>query len=55
MVELWGADHFVFLSNEGEVLREMRLFRQVSGSRGAIPPSQTLVDYEMWSAKKPLR
>jgi non-heme chloroperoxidase len=26
VVELWGADHFVFLSNEAEVLREMRAF-----------------------------
>jgi len=26
VVELWGADHFVFLSNEGDVLRELRAF-----------------------------
>lgn len=26
VVELWGAHHFVFLSNEGDVLREMRAF-----------------------------
>ena len=26
VVDLWGASHFVFLSNEAEVLREMRLF-----------------------------
>jgi non-heme chloroperoxidase len=26
VVELWGADHFVFLSNEGDVLRELRGF-----------------------------
>jgi non-heme chloroperoxidase len=26
VVELWGANHFVFLSNEAEVLREMRAF-----------------------------
>jgi non-heme chloroperoxidase len=26
VVELWGASHFVFLSNEEEVLREMRAF-----------------------------
>jgi pimeloyl-ACP methyl ester carboxylesterase len=26
LVELWGADHFVFLSNEADVLREMRAF-----------------------------
>jgi pimeloyl-ACP methyl ester carboxylesterase len=26
VVELWGASHFVFLSNEEDVLREMRLF-----------------------------
>jgi len=26
VVDLWGADHFVFLSNEVEVLREMRVF-----------------------------
>ena len=26
VVELWGADHFVFLSNEADVLREMRAF-----------------------------
>jgi non-heme chloroperoxidase len=26
VVELWGADHFVFLSNEADVLRELRLF-----------------------------
>jgi pimeloyl-ACP methyl ester carboxylesterase len=26
VVELWGADHFVFLSNESDVLREMRVF-----------------------------
>lgn len=26
VVELWGADHFVFLSNEEDVLREMRAF-----------------------------
>jgi pimeloyl-ACP methyl ester carboxylesterase len=27
VVELWGADHFVFLSNPDDVLREMRIFR----------------------------
>jgi pimeloyl-ACP methyl ester carboxylesterase len=26
VVDLWGADHFVFLSNEGDVLRELRAF-----------------------------
>jgi len=26
VVELWGADHFVFLSNVAAVLREMRAF-----------------------------
>jgi len=26
VVELWGADHFVFLSNEADVLRELRSF-----------------------------
>jgi pimeloyl-ACP methyl ester carboxylesterase len=26
VVELWGADHFVFLSNEADVLRELRAF-----------------------------
>jgi pimeloyl-ACP methyl ester carboxylesterase len=26
VVELWGADHFVFLSNEAEVLSELRAF-----------------------------
>jgi hypothetical protein len=26
VVELWGANHFVFLSNEADVLREMRVF-----------------------------
>lgn len=26
VVELWGADHFVFLSNESEVLHEIRVF-----------------------------
>jgi hypothetical protein len=26
VVELWDANHFVFLSNEAEVLREMRAF-----------------------------
>lgn len=26
VVELWGASHFVFLSNETDVLREMRVF-----------------------------
>ena len=26
VVELWGAHHFVFLSNEGDVLREVRAF-----------------------------
>jgi non-heme chloroperoxidase len=26
VVELWGANHFVFLSNAAEVLREMRVF-----------------------------
>jgi hypothetical protein len=26
VADLWGANHFVFLSNEAEVLREMRLF-----------------------------
>jgi len=26
VVELWDANHFVFLSNESEVLREMRVF-----------------------------
>jgi hypothetical protein len=26
VVELWNANHFVFLSNEAEVLREMRAF-----------------------------
>jgi pimeloyl-ACP methyl ester carboxylesterase len=26
VVELWGSNHFVFLSNEEEVLREMRVF-----------------------------
>jgi non-heme chloroperoxidase len=28
LVDLWGANHFVFLSNEADVLREMRLFVQ---------------------------
>ena len=26
VVELWGANHFVFLSNEADVLRELRVF-----------------------------
>jgi len=26
VVELWGADHFVFLSNEADVIRELRSF-----------------------------
>ena len=26
MVDLWGANHFVFLSNETEVLRDLRAF-----------------------------
>jgi hypothetical protein len=26
VVELWGADHFVFLSNPDDALREMRIF-----------------------------
>jgi non-heme chloroperoxidase len=26
VVDLWGADHFVFLSNEADVLRELRAF-----------------------------
>jgi non-heme chloroperoxidase len=26
VVQLWGADHFVFLSNEADVLRELRAF-----------------------------
>ena len=26
VVELWGADHFVFLSNEVDVLSELRVF-----------------------------
>jgi pimeloyl-ACP methyl ester carboxylesterase len=26
IVELWGASHFVFLSNEADVLRELRAF-----------------------------
>jgi hypothetical protein len=26
VVELWGADHFVFLSNEADVLRELHAF-----------------------------
>jgi pimeloyl-ACP methyl ester carboxylesterase len=26
VVELWGASHFVFLSNEADVLREMTAF-----------------------------
>jgi non-heme chloroperoxidase len=26
VIELWGADHFVFLSNEADVLRELRAF-----------------------------
>jgi hypothetical protein len=26
VVELWGASHFVFLSNEADVLGEMRKF-----------------------------
>jgi len=26
VIELWDANHFVFLSNEAEVLREMRAF-----------------------------
>jgi pimeloyl-ACP methyl ester carboxylesterase len=30
VVELWGANHFVFLSNESNVLQEMRLFVRVS-------------------------
>jgi hypothetical protein len=29
VVELWGANHFVFLSNEAEVLRGMRDFLAV--------------------------
>jgi hypothetical protein len=29
VVELWGADHFVFLSNEAEVVEGLRAF--VSG------------------------
>jgi non-heme chloroperoxidase len=27
VVELWGANHFVFLSNEADVLRELQIFR----------------------------
>jgi non-heme chloroperoxidase len=30
VVELWGANHFVFLSNEAGVLQEMRLFVKAS-------------------------
>jgi len=26
VVELWGADHYVFLSNPDDVLREMRAY-----------------------------
>jgi hypothetical protein len=26
VVELWAADHFLFLSNEADVLRELRAF-----------------------------
>jgi hypothetical protein len=26
VVELWGAHHYIFLSNEEDVLREMRSF-----------------------------
>ena len=26
VIDLWGADHFVFLSNEEDALREMRSF-----------------------------
>jgi non-heme chloroperoxidase len=35
VVELWGANHFVFLSNEAEVLGGMRLF--IKGSQYAVP------------------
>ena len=39
VVELWGADHFVFLSNEADVLRELRVFlatlAKVSANRPA--------------------
>jgi hypothetical protein len=28
VVDLWGANHFVFLSNEADVLRDLRLFVQ---------------------------
>jgi non-heme chloroperoxidase len=31
VVELWGADHFVFLSNEPDVLRELRAFLAILG------------------------
>jgi pimeloyl-ACP methyl ester carboxylesterase len=30
VVELWSANHFVFLSNEADILREMRLFMRDS-------------------------
>jgi hypothetical protein len=26
VIEMWGANHFVFLSNEAEVIREMHTF-----------------------------
>ncbi len=43
VVELWGADHFVFLSNPDDVLREMRIFLvSVCGLQNRlIPSSQT--------------
>lgn len=35
VVELWDANHLVFISNEADVLREMRLF--IKGSQQAVP------------------
>ncbi len=40
VVELWGADHFVFLSNPDDVLREMRIFLvSVCGLQHRLIPS----------------
>ncbi|MGA7634242.1 MAG: hypothetical protein WCB11_26035 [Terriglobales bacterium] len=33
VVELWGANHFAFLSNEADVLRELRAFQGTLQSR----------------------
>lgn len=33
VVELWGANHFAFLSNEADVLREFRAFQGTLQSR----------------------